>query len=133
MTEEIPKKIVQPLDIKDEARPHSLTRGDIDWPRFPPAAESFAACVEKGLITVNPDGSITGHKQPFKSGWGYIELKRLVEALWPDIPPAGVDFEHVIERAKLGRMAIAAMGWPTTPGMSLGMTPDAPAEPKIEA
>lgn len=95
--------------IEPNAFRHAACHYDLPDYAVPPAAVSIAACVEKGLITVNADGSLTGHQQPCKSGWGYIELKRLVEALWPDIAPAGVNFEEVIERARLGNIALQAM------------------------
>ncbi len=101
MIKEIPKKIVQPLDIKDEARPHSLTGGDISWPAIPPAAESLAVCVERGLLRQTEDGfQATGESGKHRVQWGEYELRILVHIIWPDIPLAGVPFEVVVNRVK---------------------------------
>lgn len=74
--------------------PHRPTSGDIDWPRTPPAAESYAK-----LATMPPF--------PKKRvGWGLRELVLLVETLWPDIAPSGVPFDEVLKRAERARLAL---------------------------
>ena len=75
---------------------------------FPPASESLAENVKLGLLTVDEDGTI--HAVPRlgpRQMWGEIELRRLVEAVWPDIPKSGVHFDRVIEKAIAGRLALS--------------------------
>lgn len=112
MTEDKSKKIVQPLDIKDEARPHSLTGGDIQWPAMPPAEESIAENIRLGLLVRAEDGSLKpGPNIPkIKAGWGAYELIELVETLWPDIPARGVPWEDVVARARRGNILISLHG-----------------------
>lgn len=107
-----PAKIVQPLDIKDEARPHSLTGGDIEWPQphpFPPAEESIRENVRIGILIDNGDGTYSANpknEKRHKVQWGEVELAQLVEAIWPDIPPAGVPWQQVSDRARRANAAL---------------------------
>lgn len=97
------KKIVQPLDIKDEARPHSKTGGDIEWKQphpFPPADESMQQLAENGTITFGQNGEVIAHdKRVHYPQGGWIELKELMNSIWPDMPP-GTSFQQVLDRAK---------------------------------
>jgi hypothetical protein len=104
-----PAKIVQPLDIKDEARPHSKTGGDIEYPVMPPAEESIRECVQRGFLIDNGNGTYRANpvnEKRHKVQWGEVELVQLVEAIWPDIPPAGVPWQQVIDRARRANAAL---------------------------